>query len=512
MSRADRIALLLSLLAVVVTYLVADRVFERMAHIEDEMAFVWQAQAIARGKLTLPSPPGAQSFVVPFVVDYQGQRFGKYPLGWPVLLAIGIRLGIRSWINPLLAGLAVWLTYRLGKRTFGETVGLLAAGLTITSPFYLMNSGSLLSHPFGLVLSAAFALAWLDAFCQPVTSQRWLPTLVAALTLGMLALTRPLTAIAVGLPFGVHGLFLLVRGDWATRRRVFAIGAISLAMGSLLFLWQYAVTGNALLNPYTLWWSYDRVGFGPGYGVTPGGHTLQIAIFNTRVSLQSGNLDLFGWFRLSSIFLPFGLLAMVRKPRPAAFLTSAALVGSVFPSLVLVYLSYWIGSYLFGPRYFYEGLYSLTIFSAAGIALLAGWPIRPGESWPAHIGWQRPRSLAVTGLLTLLVCINLAFYLPTRLGGMFALYGIQRSQLAPFLSPQAQQDTPALVIVHPDIWTTYAAFLELEDAQLDTPFIFIHTRGKNIDAQFASLFPGRKIFHYYPDQPYLFYTAPLPQP
>jgi hypothetical protein len=508
MSRSDRIALLLSLTAVLAAYMVADRVFERMAHIEDEMAFVWQAQAIAGGKLTLPSPPGAKSFVVPFVVDYNGLRFGKYPLGWPVLLAIGLRLGLRSWVNPLLAGLGVWLTFRLGKRIFGETVGLLAAGLTITSPFFLMNSGSLLSHPFGLVLSAAFALAWLDAFCQRVTPQRWLPTVVAGLCLGTLALTRPLTAIAVGLPFGVHGLLLLVRGNWDIRRRVLAVGAISLALGALLFVWQYAVTGNALLNPYTLWWTYDKVGFGPGYGVTPGGHTLAIAIFNTRVSLQSGNLDLFGWLRLSWIFLPFGLLAMIRKPRPAGFLASAVLAGSVFPSLVLVYLSYWIGSYLFGPRYFYEGLYSLTIFSAAGIALMAGWPVRPGQSWPAHRGWQRLRGLAVTGLVAFLICFNLAFYLPTRLGGMFGLYGIQRSQLEPFQSPQAQQYIPALVIVHPQEWTGYAAFLELEDAQLDTPFIFVHTRGDSIDTQFATLFPDRKIFYYYPDQPYLFYTAP----
>jgi 4-amino-4-deoxy-L-arabinose transferase-like glycosyltransferase len=97
------------------------------------------------------------SFLVPFVVDYEGQRFGKYPLGWPAMLALGIALGARSLVNPLLAGLGVWLTYRLGKRTLGETVGLLAAGLTLTSPFFLLNSGSLLS-PFGLV-TAAFALA-----------------------------------------------------------------------------------------------------------------------------------------------------------------------------------------------------------------------------------------------------------------------------------------------------------------------------------------------------------------
>ena len=74
------------------------------------------------------------------------------------MLAIAIRVGARAWINPLLAGLGVWLTYLLGKRIFSDFVGLLAAGLTVTSPFFLMNSGSLLSHPFGLVLELPIRL------------------------------------------------------------------------------------------------------------------------------------------------------------------------------------------------------------------------------------------------------------------------------------------------------------------------------------------------------------------
>ena len=184
MNNADRIALILSLVAILVTFMIADRVYENISHIEDEIAYVWQAQTIAQGHLTLPSPPNPKNFLVPFVVDHNGQRFGKYPLGWPVLLAIGIRLGIRQLVNPLLAGLGVWLTYRLGKKVFGETVGLLAAGLTLTSPFFLMNSGTLLSHPFGLVLSAAFALAWIDSFgdnadqtifCLSTGNPIWLP-------------------------------------------------------------------------------------------------------------------------------------------------------------------------------------------------------------------------------------------------------------------------------------------------------------------------------------------------
>ena len=90
MSSIDRLAILICLVAFAASLFVSDQVYERLPHIEDEMAFAWQARVIARGQLTQPSPqPNPDSFLVPFVVDYQGQRFGKYPIGWPIILAAG---------------------------------------------------------------------------------------------------------------------------------------------------------------------------------------------------------------------------------------------------------------------------------------------------------------------------------------------------------------------------------------------------------------------------------------
>ncbi len=502
MKRADRIALLLSALAILAAYLVSDRVFERLAHIEDEMAYLWQAQVIARDKLTLTSPAEPKSFLVPFVIDYNGQRFGKYPLGWPIILSLGVRLGIHYLINPLLAGLGVWLTYILGKTVFSETVGLLAAGLSLTSPFFLMNSGSLLSHPLGLVLSAGFALAWLDAFTHPETPKRWLPTITAAAALGALALTRPLTAAAVAVPFGFHGLFLLWRGSAEVRKRLVVFVLIVLALMLLHFAWQYAVTGDPLMNPYTLWWDYDKIGFGPGHGHADEGHTLHMARINTRLSLRSGWHDLFGWAGYSWLFLPPGLIA-IRKNR------RAWLLAGVVISLVLVYTIYWIGSALFGPRYYYEGLYSLTLVSAAGICWLAGWPIKNSESFPNFSGMRKARPLIITALVSFLIAINLFGYLPARWDSMQGLYGVERKNQEPFLSPTAQQLTPALVIVHTSKnWIEYGTLLELQNPFLDTPFIFIISRSAEKDQAAAADLPNRKVYHYYPDTPYTLYTAP----
>ena len=501
MTRADKVALLFSLLAFLAAFWIANNVFEDMAHLEDEFAYIWQAQVIASGKLTIESPPHPKSFLVPFVVDYHGKRFGKYPLGWPVVLSFGVRAGARNFVNPLLAGLGLWLIYRLGKRLFGETVGLLAAGLTLTSPFFLVNSGSLLSHPWALVLSTAFALAWVDAFGESGASRGWLPVVVAGMCLGVLALSRPWTMIGVAIPFGIHGIILLFKGDRQTKLRVLLVGGIALLISSLHFLWQYALTGNALLNPYTLWWPYDKIGFGKGFGVTEQGHNLKLARLNTKNSLRVGVSDLFGWWRLSWLFLPFGLWAIRRKPE------SWPVIG-VFPSLVIVYMVYWVGAWLFGPRYYYEGLYSLSILSAVGIAWLAGWALDPKMKRKSYQGGRKARPLITTAVLAFLISMNLIFYLPHRVERMHGLYAIERSQLEPFLTPQAQALTPALVFVETPRWMKYGALLELSDPFLDTPFIFVY--GTSYASDIIPLFPERNAFYYYIDEPYVFYTAPRP--
>ncbi len=590
------LALLISLLGVIASYLVADRVFERMPHIEDEVAYVWQARVIAHGNLTIPSPPHERSYLVPFVVDYHGQRFGKYPLGWPVILAIGVRLGIRAWINPLLAGLGVWLTYLLGKRFFSTAVGLLAAGLTVTSPFFLMNSGSLLSHPFGLVLSAAFALAWLDLFdprrkssitnhqssiINPQSSitnpQSTILVLDCGLSLGALVLTRPFTAVAIAIPFGLHGLFLLIRGGWAARRRVLAIGLIALALSGLYFAWQKVVTGDALKNPYVLWWPYDQIGFGKGHGILPKGHNLPQALYNTRQSLKSGFRDLFGWGEKDSlasaansltsgfswIFLPLGLWAVTFGRRPTwriwrTINRQAWMLALVMASLVILYMAYWIGSELYGPRYYYEGLYSVTLISAAGIAFLAGWPVNGGtehasdddqgagdrgtrwlnrpsdllgrsrnQKQAAGVKGKGTRAAAselpserstgsrirawIVGLVVAgLMAYNLVVYLPDRLQGMHGLYGVSRENIRQFqaLLPAGPSLDKELVIVHSDQWHFYGALLELEDPYLTTPVIFAWSIQPTVDAILHNDFPGRTVYHYYKDEPGVLYQRP----
>ena len=499
MSKADTIALVISLLAVLVTGWISIGIFEGIPHLEDEFAYVWQAQVIARGELVTPSPPEHKSFLVPFVVDHNGQRFGKYPLGWPVVLSLGEMVGLRWLVNPLLAGLGVWLTYRLGTKIFGAGVGLLAAGLTATSPFFLMNSGSLLSHPWGLVLSIGFVIAWLDTLegdCLP----GWVPTLTAGITLGTLVLSRPLTAFGVAVPFGIHGFFILSLGSPTIRKRIVTIGIITVLVGSLHFIWQLAVTGDPWLNPYTLWWEYDRVGFGPDVGVSPDGHTLQQSWRNLKFSLNAGYSDLFGWKKASWLFLPFGLWAIRKESK-------AWLITTVFPMLLLVYMAYWIGAWVLGPRYYYEGLFSLTILTAAGIAWLANLPLKAGRDWPISRGRHRFRPIAVSVLVIILVSGNLFLYLPERILPMRGMFGTSRLQLEPFIDSGITAQTPALIIVDTNEWRGYAGLLELANPMLDSPFIFVWSRGPKSNSVIMESFPERNVFYYDPSEPLKFYKT-----
>ena len=184
MRHCDRLAILLAISSIFIVRLVTIQIYGGIPHIEDETAYIWQAQAAARNQLTISSPSCPECFLVPFVVDYHGERFGKYPPGWPAVLSLAIRLNIRSWINPLLAGLSIWLTYRLLSRLAGKITALLAALLTLSSPFFLLNAGTLLAHIWSFFLTLAFILAWFDLTKPKDNLPRWMPILLAGFSLG----------------------------------------------------------------------------------------------------------------------------------------------------------------------------------------------------------------------------------------------------------------------------------------------------------------------------------------
>jgi 4-amino-4-deoxy-L-arabinose transferase-like glycosyltransferase len=486
--KADGAAALIAILSLAIGLGVSRWVFEGIPHLEDEFAYLWEAHVMADGEIRLPAPEHAAAMLVPFVVQADRYRFGKYPPGFPAALAIGVWAHAADWVNPLLGALAVWLIYRLGSRVVDTSVGLLAAGLTAVSPFFVMLSGTLMSHNLALVLGAAFALAWFERFPgrHPSGAGSSVPPLMvevlAGLSLGLLLLTRPLTAGGLVLPFVIHGLVMLRRSPRTVWRPLVVIVGLSGLVGLILPIWQAALTGDPNQNLYLLWWPYDKIGFGTGVGNVPGGHNLNLAWLNTRFSLRAGLHDLLGWPYLSWLFLPFGLWALRRS-------RDGLMLAAVFPSLVGVYGLYWIGSWLFGPRYYYAALPGLMILTAAGINWVGGWLVGAADRW-LHI-----RKLATFGLVSVMVAANLCFYLPTRLGSLRNLYGISRAALTTVTDAHLKR---GLIFVHTARWMAYGNLLTLEPPFSKSDLRIAWSNGDSADRDVAASYPGWPTYDYYP--------------
>ena len=143
--------MLICLIALFVATFFANLIAEAIPHSEDEAAYLFQAQVLAENQLTVATPPVANAFWSPFVLDYNDRRFGKYPLGWPLLLSLGVRLNAAWGVNVLLGAASLGLIAAIGFCFYrteknGTFVGLLAAGLGLVTPAWLFQSGLLLSH------------------------------------------------------------------------------------------------------------------------------------------------------------------------------------------------------------------------------------------------------------------------------------------------------------------------------------------------------------------------------
>lgn len=459
-------------------------VFEGVPHLEDEFAYLWEAHAMAAGQIRLPAPEHAGAMLVPFVAQADGFRFGKYPPGFPAALAIGVWAHAAEAINPAFGALAVWLIYRLGSKILDRRTGLVAAGLTATSPFFAMQSGTLMSHNLALVLGAVFALAWIDRFgssAAPAVPDLLLESL-AGLSLGLLVITRPLSAAGVALPFSIQAIILLERTPRKVWKALAVIGGLAGMVSLILPVWQAALTGDPTQNLYVLWWAYDKIGFGPGFGNVTGGHSLALAWINARASLRAGLHDLLGWPYLSWIFLPFGIWALRRNRNGLS-------LAAVFPCLVGVYGLYWVGSWLLGPRYYYEAMPGLMVLSAAGILWVGGWLVDVATRR------LRARRLATFGLVSLLVAANLVFYWPTRLGSLRGLYGISKARLNTVSDAGI---TRGLIFVHSKRWMPYGNLLTLEPPFTESEIRIAWSSSVRGDRRVASSYPGWPVYDYWP--------------
>ncbi len=473
------IAIILILFSMAMSALVSRAVFERLPHLEDEVAYLFQAKTYATGQLVVPTPEPRRAFWQPFVVDYAatGQRFSKYSPGWPAFLSIGVLLGQPWLINAFFSGLTVALVYRLGREIFNPDVGVIAAALTAFSPMALLLNGTLMGHTVALTTVMLFLYAYwrIERGKNPL---RW--GIIAGVALGLTIINRPLTAIGISAPIVVwSGIRVLLsalpitpQSFLNTLRPLIALAGVALLISTAIPIYNYAATRNPTLNLYTLVWPYDRIGFGAAGEYGRSGHTLEKGIRHVRFDLSLMAADLFGWqigtitpelqehlrvesgywplTGLSWILLPFGLLIGARK-RWLWLLAAVAL------SLIVLHVAYWIGSQRYSTRYYFETLGALALISAIPI----GWFIRyTGYRWFTYL------------LVAVVLIASLYTYSTPRITALYGFNFINQARIDA-MTQRRVDDRPVLVLISgSDVrWRAMGPYMALTSPLLDSDVV-----------------------------------------
>lgn len=540
MKRSALLALILVYAAMFAANWVSVHIFERLPHLEDEIAYLYQARIFDHGDIYIQTPEPRRAYWQPFVIDCNqrmedtydvqcdGRRFGKYAPGWSMLLAVGTGNNAPWMVNVWLAGLVVALVYRLGREIYGAPAGVVSALLMTISPIAWILNGSLMGHTAALFFTLLFIYG-LWRLERKKHILRW--GAVAGVSLGFLIASRPLTAIGVAAPFILYsGVRVLVTfaQDIRHKRRdnlslaepkplyqyamqsqtlqtlppLLVVMILTLLIGALYPAFNYATTGKADANLYQFIWDYDQIGFGEGHGRS--GHTLEKAKKNTKRDTQCYVRDLFGWVMqpdnppniidtgnecvtdkqgLSLILL---LPAFLLMPRRQWSLLMVACAGF----LIAAHMAYWIGAGVYSARYYYEGTGALAIVSGAGVAGL----IHVARRWQLEYG--------VYILLGIAVTFTLVSYIPKRLAPIQAYGCIDRRFIDDVERLRYAADIPVMVVAYGDqnwckgrpSWRDYGALMAITDPiDTESDILFLRDPDENMLPELMEKYPDRQL-------------------
>jgi hypothetical protein len=458
---------LLSSAAVLAAGLIADRLLERMPHVQDSVGYLFQARVFARGALWAPTPALPDFFDHEFVVRTAERWFAKYPPGFPALLALGVLAGVPWLVNPLAAGLSVVATYLIGQRTAGRGVGLLAGLLLAISPFFLILAGSHMAHTTGLLFGLLFVLAYVE---MERGSRR--AAFAAGLALGIDMLIRPWTAAMIAAPFGLDLLLRRRRAPGSARAGALWL-ALGLAPAPLVYgAYNWILAGSPLTSTMELWWSFDRIGFGQDKGIA--GHTPLNGLYNTVWNLSLLAVHTFGWPAIATFALALVPFAAGRPSRWDRLFLAGWLC------LMLGYFFWWADGVMYGPRFYHEATGFLALLTARGLASLG------------RLGGAPGRALA-GALLVLLLAVNLSLYMPVQLAALHGYNYVSHRKLDAVERAGIHNAVVFVDTGRPNEWWEYGMVFSANSPWLDTDVIYARDLGP-LDRHLMAHYPGRAFY------------------
>ncbi|PYQ44310.1 MAG: hypothetical protein DMF77_07495 [Acidobacteria bacterium] len=427
---------------------VAHLVLRHAVTSDDEHVYRFIAQTLGAGGLTAPSPGHDLEFYrEQFVVLTDRVRFGKYPIGHPLLLMVGQKLGSENAVVPVAMGLTVLATLALARRTTTQTAAVVALLLLAFSPQVLLTGATVASQTTAALCLTLALAALVESRRRGGVGLAFL----AGAALGYGVLVRPLPGV----------LFAVVAMGWTAGRpastpfpvRLRLLAAVTapvaLAGGALLLV-NRAQLGSALTTGYQ---AFHGTGEGVG-GLRDfvGGDLAHLAmsLFSALLRLD---VWLFGW-PVSLLFLP-----CARRSG-----TAALLWAMVAAELVYRLVSPKVGVGATGPLYLFEVVPVLCILSADGAVRARAW----------LAGAFPPLASSVSAVLVSGALVALTLFLPERLRDL-GLMG-QAQRVAPDLI--ATRGLSHALVFHDGVvppWTyrSWAYFPRCNSPSLDDDVLYV---------------------------------------
>lgn len=173
----------------------------------DEYGYLYQAKIFSQGKLFIKVPEIFEPFRETHMILKDDKLFTKFPLGFPLVLTIGVLLNTTGLINPLIATITLVILYCFVRSFLGRKYGLLSVILMSTTPYFLGYSASYYSQPTALLMTTL--IFFLVRKYEMTSKDIYLPLI--GLSAGYLFLTRPLDSVCVIFPSYLYLAYILYK-------------------------------------------------------------------------------------------------------------------------------------------------------------------------------------------------------------------------------------------------------------------------------------------------------------
>jgi hypothetical protein len=339
------VSIFLLIVSVSISLYSAKNIFYFQPTTTDEGAYVFQSKLFLNGKI----------FVEPFIIKEffwtemlitTEKWLSRYAPGHSILLMPGVLFHFNNLIPILISGFTVVLIYLIILKITKNLVLAFISGITaISSPFFILMSGTLLSH----TSLAFFVVLYVYIFIKNIENN--FKNNFSAFLLGAVwafgFIIRQYSSLLITLPFVIYHFFMCIRHKHYKNFILFILGSVPFVL--LLCYYNYIGTGNPLLQTYSyyskLYAPEHKLGFGLSYNNSLFTPFDAIKILKTNIVLF--NKWLFG-IPLSITIVFVSIILSKNNKWKILFM------ASIFMLIVGYFFFYFPGLPWFGSNYYYE--------------------------------------------------------------------------------------------------------------------------------------------------------------